>query len=104
LGNIQEQDFCQIVLDELENRKPGKLRQAAKIVSLCKQEFNIPTYYDQHWLSKKLKISPGPIDDLIEALKTAGFNASRTHFTGTSFKTNAEIYAINKLLCEKTLK
>jgi len=98
LGNIQDADFCQVVLDELENRKPGKLRQAAKIVSFCKEELNIPTYYDQHWLSKKLKISPVPIDDLIAALKTAGFNASRTHFTGTGFKTDAGFEKINEIL------
>jgi tRNA (guanine26-N2/guanine27-N2)-dimethyltransferase len=98
LGNIQEQDFCQVVLDELKNRKPGKLGQAAKILSFCKEELNIPTYYDQHWLSKKLKISPGPIDDLIEALKSAGFNASRTHFTGTGFKTDAGFEKINEIL------
>ena len=98
LGNIQEQDFCQVVLDELENRKPGKWVQASKIVSFCRDEINLPTYYDQHWLSKKLKISPGPIDDLIQALKTAGFKASRTHFTGTGFKTDAGFEKINEIL------
>jgi tRNA (guanine26-N2/guanine27-N2)-dimethyltransferase len=98
LGNIQEKDFCQVVLDELEYRKPGKWGQATKIISFCKGELNIPTYYDQHWLSKKLKISPGPIEDFVEALKTAGFKASRTHFTGTGFKTDAGFEKINEIL------
>ncbi|TFH41845.1 MAG: tRNA (guanine(10)-N(2))-dimethyltransferase [ANME-2 cluster archaeon] len=98
LGHIQEPDFCQKVLDELENRKPAMLKQACKIVSFCRDEINVPTYYDQHWLSKKLKISPGPIDDLIKTLKAEGFHASRTHFSGTGFKTDAEISQINEIM------
>ena len=98
LGHIQEPDFCQKVLDELENRKPAMLEQACKIVSFCRDEINVPTYYDQHWLSKKLKISPGPIDDLIKTLKAEGFHASRTHFSGTGFKTDAEISQINEIM------
>ncbi|HUV83411.1 MAG TPA: tRNA (guanine(10)-N(2))-dimethyltransferase [archaeon] len=98
LGHIQEPDFCQKVLDELENRKPAMLEQACKIVSFCRDEINVPTYYDQHWLSKKLKVSPGPIDDLIKTLKAEGFHASRTHFSGTGFKTDAEISQINEIM------
>jgi tRNA (guanine26-N2/guanine27-N2)-dimethyltransferase len=98
LGLIQEPDFCQKVLDELENRKPGMWEQACKIISFCHDEINIPTYYDQHWLSKKLKVSPGPIDGLVAALKAAGFIASRTHFSGTGFKTDADISRINRVI------
>lgn len=98
LGTIQEPDFCRFVLDELDSRKPGKWEQAARIVSLCRDEINIPTYYDHHWHSRKLNISPGPIHDLIASLRSAGFRASRTHFSGTGFKTDAGLEKIHEIL------
>jgi|GEM_PF-4185613 len=35
---------------------------------------------------------------------TAGFNASRTHFTGTGFKTDAGFEKINEILTKVTFK
>jgi tRNA (guanine26-N2/guanine27-N2)-dimethyltransferase len=98
LGTIQDAEFCQKVLYELEERKSGKWKQASKIITFCKDEINIPAFYDHHWLCKKKKISPCPIDELIGALKDAGFEASGTHFSGTGFKTNAGIAQINSML------
>jgi tRNA (guanine26-N2/guanine27-N2)-dimethyltransferase len=95
LGGIQETDFCGGVLKELGTRKPGKCKEAMKIVAFCKDELNIPTFYDHHWLCKINGVSPGTINDLISALKDAGFMASRTHFTGTGVKTDAGINNIN---------
>ncbi len=69
-----------------------------KIVAFCQEEIDIPTYYDQHWLCKKQKISPGPIDELVSVLKKEGFASSRTHFSGTGFKTDASIVEIKKVL------
>jgi tRNA (guanine26-N2/guanine27-N2)-dimethyltransferase len=98
LGSIRERDFCEALLIELETRKLGKWEQAVKIIDFCRDEIDDPTYYDQHWLCKKSKISPGPIDELVEALVSAGFQASRTHFSGTGFKTDAGLEQINILL------
>lgn len=98
LGNIQEPEFCDAVLGELESRRPGKYEQAMKIIGFCRDEIDIPTYYDQHWLSKKLRVSPGPIGELVSRLKDAGVRASRTHFSGTGFKTDADITLINEML------
>ena len=61
LGSIQDRDFCEAVLVELETKKPGKWKQAVKIIEFCRSEIDVVTYYDQHWLCKKNKISPGPI-------------------------------------------
>ncbi|MCL7415460.1 MAG: tRNA (guanine(10)-N(2))-dimethyltransferase [ANME-2 cluster archaeon] len=104
LGSIQEPGFCEVILEELEIRKHGKCKEAMKIVAFCKDELNIPTFYDQHWLCKKIRVSPGSIDTLIETLKDAGFMASRTHFSGTGFKTDADVEQIYKILHELDLQ
>ncbi|MBC7085878.1 MAG: tRNA (guanine(10)-N(2))-dimethyltransferase, partial [Methanomethylovorans sp.] len=91
LGNLHDKDFCDSVLMQLSDRELGKKEQAMKIVRLCKNELDVPTFYDQHVLSKKLGISAIPMENLLKELETNGFKASRTHFSGTSFKTNAEI-------------
>lgn len=98
LGSIQAPEFCRMVLDELEARKPGKWKEAKRIIELCRDEADIPTYYDQHWLCKKKKISPGHMDGLVRSLRAAGFSASRTHFSGTGFKTDAGISLIYEML------
>ncbi|MBW6518263.1 MAG: tRNA (guanine(10)-N(2))-dimethyltransferase [ANME-2 cluster archaeon] len=100
LGAIHDHDFCRTVLDELKHRKTGKCKDAVKIIELCRDEIEIPTYYDQHWLCKRNKISAGPINELVEELISAGFSTSRTHFSGTGFKTDACLDRINKTLHE----
>ncbi|NOR47640.1 MAG: hypothetical protein GQ533_06295 [Methanosarcinaceae archaeon] len=54
----------------------------------------MPIFYDQHWLCKKIKFSPSPIDVLVKMLKSTGYKASRTHFSGTGFKTDVGITQI----------
>ncbi|MCL7412334.1 MAG: tRNA (guanine(10)-N(2))-dimethyltransferase [ANME-2 cluster archaeon] len=104
LGTIHDHDFCRIVLDELTYRKSGKCKDAVKIIEFCRDEVDIPTYYDQHWLCKQNKISAGPIDELVEELISAQFRTSRTHFSGTGFKTDAGLDRITKTLHELDFK
>jgi len=51
---------------------------------------NVPYIYDVSELSSHLKISPPPIEDLVNALSGIG-NASRTHVSPTSFKTDLDL-------------
>lgn len=55
-------------------------------------------FYDQHVICKELGASATGIETLIEALKAGGFEASRTHFSGTSFRTDAPIAEIKKII------
>ncbi|MGP8321419.1 MAG: tRNA (guanine(10)-N(2))-dimethyltransferase, partial [Methanosarcinaceae archaeon] len=52
----------------------------------------------QHIICKRLGISASTIDSLINALKKHGYEASRTHFNGISFKTNAGITDIERIM------
>ncbi len=98
LGQLHESEFCDEVLLELEKRPLKTKEKAMKIITLCRDELNIPMFYDQHVICKHLGISASTIDSLIVALKEHGYEASRTHFEGVSFKTNAEITDIEKIM------
>ncbi|MCD4840445.1 MAG: hypothetical protein K8R08_00320 [Methanosarcinales archaeon] len=49
-------------------------------------------------LCKKIKFSPDPIDALVKMLKSTGYRASLTHFSGTGFKIDAGITQINEMM------
>ena len=98
LGRLHEVEFCEEVLLELEKRPLNTKEKAKKIVTLCKDELDIPTFYDQHVICRSLGISASTMDQLTDALKEAGFRASRTHFSGTSFKTDAGIVEIKEVM------
>jgi len=99
LGKLHDKEFCNLVLHELGSRKLGTLEKAMRLVHLCVEELDIPTYYDLHKICKELNIAPPPIEAIIAALRKAGFKSSRTHFSGTSFKTDAPLENVKEVLC-----
>lgn len=98
LGPFKEHVFCNEVISELDVHPLNTKDKAKKIISFCRDELNIPMFYDQHVICKELGASATGIETLIEALKAYGFEASRTHFSGTSFRTNAPIFEIKKII------
>ncbi|MDD3041912.1 MAG: tRNA (guanine(10)-N(2))-dimethyltransferase [Methanosarcinaceae archaeon] len=98
LGPLREKEFCEEVLTELEEKTLGTKEKASKIISFCRDELDIPLFYDQHVICKQLGVSASGIDLLIASLKIKGFKASRTHFSGTSFKTDASVAEINEII------
>jgi tRNA (guanine26-N2/guanine27-N2)-dimethyltransferase len=95
---IKEKVFCEQVHEELVKRTLGKKREAMKIVNNCIHELDIPYYYEHHAICKALKIPPPPITSLIDALRSDGFSASRTHFSAIAVKTDARIDRIKDIL------
>lgn len=98
LGELHDEKFCESVLTEIRSHSLGKKAEAAKIVLSCRDELDIPTYYDYHKICKSMGVSPMATSVLIKTLQRRGFTASRTHFSGTSFKTNASIREIRQIL------
>ncbi|WP_221068876.1 tRNA (guanine(10)-N(2))-dimethyltransferase [Methanosarcina mazei] len=98
LGSYREPEFCNEVISELEAHPLNTKDKVRKIITFCRDELDIPMFYDQHVICKELGASATGIESLIEALRAGGFEASRTHFTGTSFKTDAPIAEIKKII------
>lgn len=95
LGSLHDMDFCQQVINEIEKRE---FKQVEKIITACRDELDIPLHYDYHRICKSLGISARPTNELILSLKREGYKASRTHFSGISFKTDATMEDIKKIV------
>ncbi|MCL2141700.1 MAG: tRNA (guanine(10)-N(2))-dimethyltransferase [Methanimicrococcus sp.] len=106
LGPLKEIDFCDQVIQELEkeNLSLNKKDEAKKLLTLCRNEAEIPFFYDQHLLCETLKISAPAIEPFLENLRHAGYTATRTHFSGTSFKSDAPLDTILEILKKSRLE
>lgn len=108
IGKIFEPDFCWGVWEQYAKKSAlePKTSNAAqkksdtrleKILALIRQESEINAlWYDIGFLSSVLKTNPPKIERVMEKLRDGGFNASRTHFSPTGIRTDAEIGDIKK--------
>ncbi len=101
LGRLHDSNFCGELLGEVEKRG---FKEALKLIATCRDELDIPMHYDYHRLCKSLGITAMPTEELILALRERGFQASRTHFSGISFKTDAGVEEIKKMVLELAQK
>ncbi|NYT02465.1 MAG: tRNA (guanine(10)-N(2))-dimethyltransferase [Methanosarcinales archaeon] len=97
LGAIHDRGVVGSALRELE-KVPGVEGRAIRLLQTCSQEIDSPLYYDHHRICRRLGITPVTIDLVVEELQRAGWRASRTHFTGTGLKTDADIEGLQAVL------
>lgn len=98
LGPIQDRGAIRAALSELEGSK-ARSERAVRLLQLCAEEIDVPMYYDHHRLCRKFKTTPGAADNLINDLRSAGYSASRTHFSGVGIKTDAPFELLQEILC-----
>jgi tRNA (guanine26-N2/guanine27-N2)-dimethyltransferase len=92
-GKIQGMEFCKRLLANFEFAGLGR-----KEITMCTQEIDQPFYFDLHMIAKSLKTSSPKMENVIEKLRSKGFEASRTHLCLTGIKTNANIKGIIRTL------
>lgn len=97
LARPDDEAFVRAVRDRLDE-DCGTAETAAGLLERIRAELDEPTHYDQHRLTKRWGEPAIAMDELIEALRAAGYEASRTHYSGTSFKTSADVTAIRAAL------
>ena len=99
LGNIQDKEFIQKMIDESENKKINTEKQALKLLNSCLHEADAPaTFFDIHSICKSLKISAPKLDLIFDELKNKGFIAIKTHYNPLGIKTDANIGDLKKIL------
>ena len=98
LGRLIDLAFVHAVAGDLAKRNFKFGQQELVFLARCAEEANgPPTFYDMHELAKRAGASPPKIIGLIGKLRGRGYFASRTHFLGTGFRTNAPMDEIVKI-------
>ena len=91
LGKI----FSDEVMEQMQVRLPsgglGTHKELAKLLALCREELSTSSHYDYHKVAQQLGVSPPKIEVLLDTLRSAGYAASRTHYSGTGVKTDAPL-------------
>ncbi|ERH01204.1 MAG: tRNA(guanine-26,N2-N2) methyltransferase [Halonotius sp. J07HN6] len=95
LGAVADSDFTERVRNHL-TAEFGERKQADKLLATVAAELDTPTHYDQHRLCKQWGVPANAMDEFLDALRDAGHEATRTQYSGTAFKTDAEIGEIRE--------
>jgi tRNA (guanine26-N2/guanine27-N2)-dimethyltransferase len=96
IGDLHDVDL----LSKMESAEHlGTQDRIDKVLELWKEEAQMPPYfYETNEISSLTKTQPQPLKSILENLKEHGFLASRTHFSPSSFKTDANIEEISGLI------
>jgi tRNA (guanine26-N2/guanine27-N2)-dimethyltransferase len=94
LGPTKDDDFVARVTATVAAGEFGSKVRALRLLETIGGEIEVPMYYDQHILCRDMKVTPTAISVLLDALRGQGFRASRTHFSGIGFKTDAPVNEI----------
>ena len=101
LGDIQDGEFIQEMIDETENKKINSEKEALKLLNSCLIEAEAPaTFFDVHTICKSLKISAPKLDLIFQELKNRGLIEIKTHYNPLGIKTDAHIEDIQEILLE----
>ena len=95
LGRTCDPEFARAVGEHVSGEM-GTAEEARDLCGTLAAELDEPTHYDQHRLCKRWGVGATAMDDFLDALRAAGHAASRTHYGGTTFKTDADVAAIRQ--------
>ncbi len=99
LGKLLDTDFILKMMKILPSLHIKKGKDAVKLLKRCYEESKGPaTFYDLHKISKKLKISAPPLNEVLITLKKEKYFASRTHIKPTGIKTDAPLEKVEEII------
>ena len=90
LGRVADTEFATAVREEVTDDM-GEAKRARSTLETVAAELDTPTHYDQHRLTKLWGRPAAGMDEFVAALRAAGYDASRAHYSGTAFKTDASV-------------
>jgi len=99
IGKFADSEFCRKLKGEIGQEYFGKSKEAVKLIDKIRLEQEVTKpYYNIHKVSKKMKTTSKPTNEIIEALQKRGFNAVRTHFSDLGLRTDADISEISDII------
>ena len=99
LGRTCDPAFTEAVSEHVTSEM-GTAENVRDLLSTLGSELDTPTHYDQHRLCKRWGRGAEAMDTFIEKLRDSGYDASRTHYGGTTFKTDADVVEIREATVE----
>jgi tRNA (guanine26-N2/guanine27-N2)-dimethyltransferase len=85
---VRDAEFVDDVLDEVEGGM-GTADRAGDVLRVVRDELDAPTHYDHHEVCKRAGTAPSKLDEFLGRLREEGYEATRAHYSGTAFKTDA---------------
>jgi tRNA (guanine26-N2/guanine27-N2)-dimethyltransferase len=105
LGKLSTADFCELMMEEVEQRKFKLGERIRKMLALIGTEVEAPvSYYVVDKLCDSLNLPVPPIRKVVEGLRKEGFQASLTHFNSKGIRSNAPASRIREELQELVRK
>lgn len=95
LGAIADSDFAIAVRDHVSDEM-GEAKKARRLLHTVAAELDTPTHYDQHRLCKQWNVPANSMDEFLDDLRDAGYEATHAHYAGTAFKTEANVAEIRE--------
>jgi tRNA (guanine26-N2/guanine27-N2)-dimethyltransferase len=95
LGTICDREFVADVRGTIPDAF-GTAEKARELCETLESELDEPTNYDQHKLCRNWGLPANAMDDFLADLREAGYDASRAHYGGTTFKTDASVGEIRE--------
>ncbi len=95
LGSVHDRAFLERVREAIPETF-GTARKARDLCDTLAAELDTPTHYDQHKLCRNWGVPANAMDDFLGDLRDAGYPASRAHYGGTTFKTDATVTEIRE--------
>ena len=93
LGATADPAFATAVRERIADDM-GEADRARRLLETVASELPTPTHYDQHRLCKRWSRPANAMEEFVADLRGAGFEATRAHYSGTAFKTDAGVREI----------
>ncbi|GAB7094637.1 tRNA (guanine(26)-N(2))-dimethyltransferase [Halolamina litorea] len=95
LGPVADSEFVDAAAAEVRPNM-GEWQRASELLETLSGELDTPSHYDQHRLCKQWGAPANKLETFLDDLRDAGFSASRAHYGGTCFKTDADVSEIRE--------
>ena len=97
LGPYRDRTFVERAGDRVSGDM-GTAGDVRDLTATLADELDEPTHYDHHRLCKQWRRPAEKLETFLDRLRDGGFDASRAHYGGTSFKTTASVAEMERLL------
>jgi tRNA (guanine26-N2/guanine27-N2)-dimethyltransferase len=94
LGSIRHEDTVVQMQETVAGRELGTRKDLVRLLETCRSELPTSSFYDYHHIAKLLGCSPPHIELVLERIRTCGYPATRTHFSGYGIRTEAPLEII----------